>query len=394
MSTISDFFPRPIGKPMLHVRYELPANTPCGSNTTGANHRRLNTVVTNEIVGASLADKFVSLPKGEYYISAWGPFYAAGHHRTTLQDSAGTVLLSGEGGWTVSNTDKGNNQLFKVEGQISLSAPTRVKLVQDTQSIFKTYGLGNNGPLTPGLPEQYSDVVIWRLDGNEDLSNTPDVTGCVVTVNATTPLTHLDVSAGSCWDATDSMELTLAAPVSLTLPGDVVANTQYAVFLTDDGTVQFDKDFFGKTLLAGSVTHLRFIGFVTTEFASTNIMPFTMTGDVLEFHGNVNAGGLYLWEHFAALGAYKKHLNTRLPITHLEDLWYSCYPVPGFSVAAGLSKDNGDSYFTSLNFPPSAYTIFPKAIPEPENYVYLSGHDSHHIYIYAKKFTLNRSNRV
>lgn len=393
MSTIRTFFPRPIGKPVLHVQEQLPNGTNGGSNTTGANHRRLTTIVKNQIDGASLEGGFISLPKGKYYISACGVLFYIGFYKTTLQDSAGNILLNGEGGWLTnlgSPSADSDNQLCKVEGELTLTAPTRVKLVQDTQGVVPTYGLGNQGDQTPGLPEQYSDVVIWRLDGNKDLSNTPDVTGLVVTNNVATPLTHIDVSAGSCWDATDSIELTLAAPVSLTLPGDVVANTQYAVFLTNDGTVQFDKNFFGKTLLAGAVTHLRFIGFVTTEYDSTNIMQFSMTGDVLEYDG----AGLYLWEHFAAQGTYKKQWNTLIPVTHMEDLYYSCKPVPGFPVNVWASIDNGDSLHAGMSFP-LGNTIFPDPpIAYPENYVYLSGHDNHHVYIYAKKFTLNRSNRI
>lgn len=93
----------------------------------------------------------------------------------------------------------------------------------------------------------------------------------------------LDITAGTCWDSTNTEVLTLPTDDTASITGAAVG-TVYNVFLTNEGDVQFDTDVDGATLLAGSVTHLRWIGFVRTLVAdAANLCAWASSSNYISF---------------------------------------------------------------------------------------------------------------
>ena len=65
----------------LHIQDQKPQGTNGGTFTSGAwRTRDLNTVLTNTITGASLADNQITLPAGKYYVEASAPAYQTFAH--------------------------------------------------------------------------------------------------------------------------------------------------------------------------------------------------------------------------------------------------------------------------------------------------------------------------
>ena len=73
---------------LLHIRDERAANTAGGAASAGDNVRTLNTIVTNEISGASISSNQITLPSGTYYIQALTPIYSVNQFRTFLYNSS------------------------------------------------------------------------------------------------------------------------------------------------------------------------------------------------------------------------------------------------------------------------------------------------------------------
>ena len=152
-----------LARPMMHVQDQKPQGTAGGTSVAGLNDRVLNTVLTNEIPGASLASNEVTLPAGEYFIAA----YMNAHFTSTLATSAqgllrksdDTVILFGPGVGAYNVTQEGWHRL---SGRFTLTESTAVKLTTDCKGAYAEYGLGN--PSNLGQDEIYTDVQIWQLD--------------------------------------------------------------------------------------------------------------------------------------------------------------------------------------------------------------------------------------
>ncbi len=144
--------------PLLHVQDQKAANTAGGSSSETSWHTRdLNTVLTNEISGASLASDQITLPAGTYEIEANTRSHRGGAHRAVLYnvtDSAyeiiGTSTFANVGGFV-------ENQTF-VLGQFTISETKIFELRHYITVAVPTNGLGwaNND----GSVEIYSDVII------------------------------------------------------------------------------------------------------------------------------------------------------------------------------------------------------------------------------------------
>ena len=79
-------------KPLLHVQDQKPTGTGGGTSVSGDNERPLNTVLTNEIAGASLDSNKITLPAGEYFISANAQIYSGSEeHTSELQSHSDLV---------------------------------------------------------------------------------------------------------------------------------------------------------------------------------------------------------------------------------------------------------------------------------------------------------------
>ena len=104
-----------------------------------------------------------------------------------------------------------------------------------------------------------------------------------------TSANSITVDAGICYDSLNTTVLTGSTTQVVTV-GSVI-NTIYNLFLCDDGLVKTDTNVNGTTLLAGSVTALRWIGFVLTNSAG-DVNPFVMSGDRLRLTPYITVGSL------------------------------------------------------------------------------------------------------
>ena len=118
---------------LLHVRDEKANNTNGGTSQTTYTKRDLNTILTNEISGASLSSSVITLPAGTYYILASAVVYNSDNHRLKLRnttDSTNTLL------WTTEFTNGSgyvSNRSF-VMGRFTIGATKNFELQHKVQN--------------------------------------------------------------------------------------------------------------------------------------------------------------------------------------------------------------------------------------------------------------------
>ena len=140
---------------ILHVREEQTSGTNGGSSVIGANTRVLNTVLTNNIAGASVAANVVTLPAGTYLIEAKAPVYFIGTHQLYLHNDTDTANeLIGNGGYT--NTSAAG-EYAHIRGVVTIASPKAFTLRHWTQKAKSANGLGVQ--VASGLGEVYSDFM-------------------------------------------------------------------------------------------------------------------------------------------------------------------------------------------------------------------------------------------
>jgi hypothetical protein len=130
---------------VLHVRDEKAAGTAGGTNVAAdfTQTRTLNTVVTNTIIGASLASDTVTLPAGTYDFFISAPAMATNGHQAALYNVTassytriGTMEFVGSGA--------GGQTSSVVRGRFTINAPAAFKVRHWTSAAVTTIGLGNN----------------------------------------------------------------------------------------------------------------------------------------------------------------------------------------------------------------------------------------------------------
>jgi hypothetical protein len=284
MSKQNDFFgasPNTVlNKPFMHLQDQKPSGTSGGTSIAGTQTRTLNTVLTNEISGASLAGNAVILPAGTYFIDAVS---------TVGWDMGGGVKLRLYNVTSSSYISEGiSSWRFGEHGlrtKISLSTTTTIEMRQYTSTAYAN-GLGV--PSSQGI-EVYTDLKIWQLDavtqtpviGNTSIYPIPG--GAVVEGNmfgleyARTGNNQVTIQPGICMDSRNTTLCTLASQQTLSLPA--VINGIYNLFICNDGVVRYDTDVNGSSLAAYKI---RWIGFVRNN-ASGVLVIFQMTKDLLMF---------------------------------------------------------------------------------------------------------------
>jgi hypothetical protein len=147
--------------PLLHVRDEKADNTDGGTFTSGAwRTRTLNTEVTNEISGASLAANQITLPAGTYEIEASAPGFNCGDHKAKLcniTDTADTLVGTSESAGAANNS----NGRSLVRGRFTIAGAKVFELQHRCSSSQATNGLGQGGGF--GVVEVYTDVIIRKV---------------------------------------------------------------------------------------------------------------------------------------------------------------------------------------------------------------------------------------
>ena len=146
---------------LIHVQDQKSDTTAGGTFTSGSFQTRdLNTVLTNEIAGASLGSNQITLPPGDYYIEATAPVFAISNHVLRLRDTTGTAtLLAGPNSYA-DVTNLVNNRAV-LSGRFSLATTSVLELQHQCAVTKATNGFGGNNSF--GLGEVYSDLRIWKL---------------------------------------------------------------------------------------------------------------------------------------------------------------------------------------------------------------------------------------
>ena len=144
---------------LLHVRDEKGVSAQGGTSQTSYTKRDLNTSVTNEISGASLASDQITLPSGTYFIYAFAPSYSSNRHTAKLRnttDSADTILGTSEYSETGSSTS-----YCKIIGRFTIASTKVFEIQHRVQSSYATVGLGISKDMSE--TNIYTDVQIWKV---------------------------------------------------------------------------------------------------------------------------------------------------------------------------------------------------------------------------------------
>lgn len=145
---------------ILHVVDAKGATTYGGgasANTTQT--RDLNTVVTNDITGASLSSNQFTLPAGTYFIDATAPANEVDRHRISLYnvtDTTTTLMgLSAAIGASISTTHA------RLRGKFTISGSKVFEIRHYTLSARTVYGLGDY--TNDGSNSRYTEVVVQKV---------------------------------------------------------------------------------------------------------------------------------------------------------------------------------------------------------------------------------------
>lgn len=147
--------------PLLHVRDEKTQNTAGGTFTSGAwRTRDLNTVKTNEILGASLASNQITLPVGTYEVEGYAPALKVDGHQARLYDTTGAaVLITGTAEYSAAAGYYATTRSL-LRGRFALTATSAIELQHRAQITEATDGFG--GPANFGT-EVFAEVLIRKV---------------------------------------------------------------------------------------------------------------------------------------------------------------------------------------------------------------------------------------
>ena len=146
---------------LLHVRDEKATGSHGGTaSALTDNVRVLNTVVTNEITGASLGSNRITLPAGTYFIDAWAYAYSIDMHRAMLYNqSDSSVTILGHSSFA-NDTTQGYAPSF-VRGRFTISAQKLFEIRHYTEKTGSGVDLGVD--TNDSRTNVYTDVQIWKV---------------------------------------------------------------------------------------------------------------------------------------------------------------------------------------------------------------------------------------
>jgi len=144
---------------LLHVRDEKASGVNAGASVSGNNTRDLNTVVTNEITGASLSSNQITLPSGTYFIQASAPAFKPSGHKVILYnttDTSNEVIGLSE----YSGSGESVQTTAMLCQRFTITAAKVFELRHQISAAKATNGLGVG--LTPTI-NIYANVMIWKV---------------------------------------------------------------------------------------------------------------------------------------------------------------------------------------------------------------------------------------
>ncbi len=150
---------------LLHIQNRQASGVDGGSTVAGVwTKRTLNTAVTNEIAGASLANDVVTLPAGTYYLEGSGYLFMSlglvgrnGQHR--IRDTTGNATLClGMPAYQYANYGAAANML--VAGKFTLSVQSNIEF--QYFSPIANAGDGQGLDASTGEANVFADLRIWK----------------------------------------------------------------------------------------------------------------------------------------------------------------------------------------------------------------------------------------
>lgn len=145
---------------LFQVQDQKATNTNAGNSVaTTWTTRTLNTSVTNQISGASLASDTITLPAGTYYVDCVVPFYSTANTKVRLYNTSdSTTAVTGSSTGLTTGTV---SMVATIRGLITIASPKNFVVQYHTTNVV-TAGLGIVGNATPEV-EIYTSVSIWKL---------------------------------------------------------------------------------------------------------------------------------------------------------------------------------------------------------------------------------------
>jgi len=145
---------------LLHVRDEKSASTNGGSSSAGYQTRTLNTVVTNEITGASLSSNQITLPAGTFFIEAYAVAYKTDQNIISFYNVTDSSYdIFGRNNYSSSAHAVQTVNLLKQRFTISSQKVFELQhYIASARSQSNGLGVANGSNTNI-----YSDVLIWRI---------------------------------------------------------------------------------------------------------------------------------------------------------------------------------------------------------------------------------------
>ncbi|SFW54325.1 hypothetical protein SAMN03159376_02091 [Pseudomonas sp. NFACC09-4] len=141
----------------IHARDEKPSGTGGGNSVAGDQTRILNTVVTNTIVGASLASNQITLPAGTYRVQARSPYFGGDRHRAFVYNvTSGAVAALG----SCENAGAAFTTQSLVAGTVTIATTSVFELRHYMQTVT-TNGLGDIS--ADGRAEVYAELIFEQV---------------------------------------------------------------------------------------------------------------------------------------------------------------------------------------------------------------------------------------
>lgn len=158
---------KPFSSQLFHAQDQKSSGTDGGTFTAGDwRTRDINTTVTNEITGASLASNQITLPAGTYYIEARSPVYSGGsalsNHQARLRDITGSSdLLLGSSEIVIQGAaSTGSSGRSYISGRFTLSVESDLEIQHRCTVTASNNGFGAGAGFGT---EVFTDVKIWKV---------------------------------------------------------------------------------------------------------------------------------------------------------------------------------------------------------------------------------------
>jgi len=153
--------PAAFSRQFLHVQDQKANGVDGGTFTSGVERTRdLNTVITNEIIGASLSSNQIALSTGTYYIEASAPAVQVREHRIKLRNiSTSLDLLIGSAERMDSASSTSTLSFLSGRFALTMAGALEVQHRCTTTAAATGFGISNGF----GSHEVYTDIRIWKV---------------------------------------------------------------------------------------------------------------------------------------------------------------------------------------------------------------------------------------